>query len=63
MEQNVQLNNVAWFFVNCIVLPTEFRLDIIENVKFNSSKSINFILDKKVLVAPDLYVLKLYLNI
>ena len=35
MEQNVQLNNVAWFFVKSIVLPIEFRLNIIETVKFN----------------------------
>ena len=57
MKQNVQLNNVAWFFVKSIVLPTEFRLNIIENVKFNFFKSINFILDEKVLVTPNLYVL------
>ena len=57
MKQNVQFNNMTQFFMNCIVLPTEFRLNIIENVRFNSSKSINFILDEKILVAPDLYVL------
>ena len=57
MEQNVQFNNVIWFFVKSIVLPTEFRLNIIENFKFNSFKSINFILDEKVLVTPKLYVL------
>ena len=57
MEQNVQFNNVIWFFVKSIVLPTEFRLNIIENVKFNFFKSINFILDEKVLATPNLYVL------
>ena len=55
---NSEIRGVAQFFVESIALPTGFRLNIIENIKFTSSKSINFILDEKSLVAPDRYVLE-----
>ena len=57
-NSNPAVRSVAQLFVESIALPTGFRLNIIENIKFNSSKSINFILDEKVLVAPDRYVLE-----
>ena len=57
-NSNADIRKVAQFFVETIALPTGFRLNIIENIKFNSSKSINFILDENVLVSPDRYVLE-----
>ena len=57
-NSNAEVRNVAQFFVESIALPTGFRLNITENIKFLSFKSINFILEDKVLVATDRYVLE-----
>lgn len=57
-NSNSEVRNLNLFFTESIALPPRFWIIVIENVKFNSSKSVNFISGEKVLVAPDLYVLK-----
>lgn len=54
---NAEVRSVAQFFAESISLPTGIKLSIAENIKFHASKSINFILDEKMLAAPDQYSL------
>jgi hexosaminidase len=53
-----EVRSIAQFFVESIAAPTGFKPSISENIKFNTSKSINFILEEKPLAAPDKYTLE-----
>jgi hexosaminidase len=53
-----EVRSIAQFFIESISAPTGFRPSISENIKFNTSKSINFILEEKPLSAPDKYTLE-----
>ncbi|MCU0471430.1 MAG: family 20 glycosylhydrolase [Arcicella sp.] len=57
INPNAEVRRVAQFFIEMVNLPTGYKLSTAENIKFHSSKSINFILDEKMLAAPDQYTL------
>ncbi len=58
-NSNPEVRNIAQYFAEIIAAPTGYKLSISENVKFHTNKSINFILDEKMLASPDKYTLEI----